>query len=39
MDVDARGSSAWPAVSDLSQLQTLRGNIRQPVRVMFHVVL
>jgi len=36
MDVDARGACLASAVaSDLSQLRTLRGNIRQPVRVMF----
>ncbi|MEH2509753.1 iron complex transport system substrate-binding protein [Nitrobacteraceae bacterium AZCC 1564] len=36
MDVDARGACLASAVeSDLSQLRTLRSNIRQPVRVMF----
>lgn len=36
MDVDARGACLASAVtSDLSQLRTLRGNIKQPIRVMF----
>ncbi|WP_424627177.1 heme/hemin ABC transporter substrate-binding protein [Bradyrhizobium sp. SYSU BS000235] len=36
MDVDARGACLASAVaSDLSQLRTLRENIKQPVRVMF----
>ncbi len=36
MDVDARGVCLASAVAnDLGQLRTLRGNIRQPIRVMF----